>query len=421
MHLRERRGAILAAWRAAVQADPALSTASTLRRGQFYDHIPIVLDALERELRGESTEVLERTSATEAKAAIQHGTVRWQQGYQLAEVVREWALLSACLLDELKALADTTLLSAAVLLSAQCVVARVCHEGVGKAAVEYQRLEEVAASGKLADLEHALAQLRDIEQERARLWHEAAHDLRGNVGVVRNAAAILDRHQIEGDQRHSPLRLLRSGLDSLTALLEDLMQLARLEAGREQRIVQPFDAAQVLTELASALQPLAEARRLFLRTEGPPAFAVTGDAVKTRRIAQNLLLNALRYTTDGGVVVKWSASDSREARTWSFAVLDTGPGIPDGGAPPITHALKEATDEGRAVVPSEAIPSAEAVSPPPTLLARSDKRDPLGMPGEGVGLSIVKRLCELLDATLELDSAPGRGTTVRVTLPLVPE
>lgn len=412
-HLHVRRAALLDRWHAMVQADGRLSTAAALRRRQFYDHIPVVLDALERELvaRGRHAAIVTANAPMEAEGAASHGRVRWQQGYALAEVVREWGLLNACLLDEIAAVAPKGDYDAAVLLAAQAVVSRLCHEGVGDAAVEYRRLEQAAAADRITDLQHALEHVHEVERARARLWHEAAHDLRGNVGVVQNAAQVLTRAAREGDQWQRSMRLLRSGLDGLSALLEDLLQLARLEAGREQRHIQPFDAAHELRDLAQSLEPLADAKGLFLRFEGPADLPVEGDRVKVRRIAQNLLLNALRYTTEGGVVLRWE-SCSGAPPTWCFTLLDTGPGFADSAAPLLARELEAATDESRAVDAHG--PSVGERAP----AARSERRDPAGMPGEGVGLSIVKHLCELLDATLEVESAAGRGSTVRVVLPI---
>ena len=93
-------------------------------------------------------------------------------------------------------------------------------------------------------------------------------------------------------------------------MLNDVMDLARLEAGQEQRSVEPFDAAVLLRELCEGLQPLAGERGLLLKAVGPTTFPVEGDTVKTRRIVQNLLLNALKYTQEGGVTATWG--DSRE-------------------------------------------------------------------------------------------------------------
>ena len=82
-------------------------------------------------------------------------------------------------------------------------------------------------------------------------------------------------------------------------LLDDVTVLARLQAGQEERRVAPFDAAELLRRLCDDVRPLADAKKLSLALDGPATLTVEGDAVKVRRIAQNLLLNALKYTRAG--------------------------------------------------------------------------------------------------------------------------
>ena len=202
-------------------------------------------------------------------------------------------------------------------------------------------------------------------------------------------------------------------------MLNDLLGLARLEAGQEQREVAPFDAALLLQEICENMRPAANERGLFLDAEGPATLEVQGDRVKTYRLVQNLLINALKYTERGGVRVTWERAGSPEVERWVLCVEDTGPGLRESGAPPIAYALKEATEEAQSVnaaaEPSEA--SASEGIHAPTLRSQSSHHLLANAPGEGIGLSIVKRLCELLDASLELETQPGKGTTFRVIFP----
>ena len=106
-HLSLRREAILQAWREAVTADRELSAPSSLPRTQFNDHIPELLDAFEKSLRNCSHRERIATTEEEKEDAAGHGLQRWQQGYHLREVTREWGHLQLCLVTELEEYSTT--------------------------------------------------------------------------------------------------------------------------------------------------------------------------------------------------------------------------------------------------------------------------------------------------------------------------
>ncbi len=126
-------------------------------------------------------------------------------------------------------------------------------------------------------------------------------------------------------------------------MLDDVMNLARLQAGQEHLEIKQFDAARLLRELCEEMHAQAEERDLYLEADGPAALIVEGDAVKVRRIAQNLLINALKYTRAGGVTVEWGDSKENDSDRWMFSVHDTGPGFHAGPGAPLVSALKAAT------------------------------------------------------------------------------
>ena len=101
-HLSTRRAAILQAWRNSVDGDPELSAPSSLPRTQFNDHIPQQLDAFERRLRVWPRPESAASEEQRKEDAAGHGLQRWQQGYHLREVTREWGHLHLCLVDELE-------------------------------------------------------------------------------------------------------------------------------------------------------------------------------------------------------------------------------------------------------------------------------------------------------------------------------
>lgn len=335
--------------------------------------------------------------------------------------MREWGHLEAVIMRELETYsAGHPSLHADVMALARDSLVRLCLEGTSESAGRYVRLQQAEAAGRVRDLESSLRALQTLEDERSKLLRETAHDLRGSVGVLASTTALLAHPQVEGPARDRFHHLLQQRIRSMGALLTDLVELARLEAGQSPLKIERFDAADRLRELCETLRPAAAERGLFLKCKGPKSLPVEGDQVKLQRIVQNLLLNALQATKQGGIVVNWSAGKENAARQWVLAVEDTGPGFALQSAEPLRHALKRATDVAREV---EAEAADRAGEPKDNkvgdVLTSGSGPGSAALPsGEGIGLSIVKRLCQLLGATLELETAPGHGTTIRVLLPL---
>ena len=113
----------------------------------------------------------------------------------------------------------------------------------------------------------------------------------------------------------------------------------------------------------------------------------------------------MKFTHDGGITVSWGDSDPSDPKRWALCVADTGPGLHSSSGTPMTQALQSASraEPGAASEAApDALPAADAVPAPDTLPASG--RPTSDQAGEGIGLSIVKRLCELLDATIEVKS-----------------
>lgn len=415
-HLAERREFIIRAWASAIRRDPEVTAAKRLSAVEFADHVPGVLDAFERRLRAVHSSQRTEALADQGASAADHGLQRWQQGYDQREVIREWNALTNCLVEEVAEFAARNpAISSMDMSDAWRALSQLAIDGVCESVESYAQLQRSEAAGRLVALEYAITQLNDLDRQRTEAWREAAHDMRGSLGVVQQVAALLDQEGLPRTTVTESIAILNRGTSALLAILEDLSLQARLDAGHEERRIATFDAAALLLELCDDLQPMARSRSLVLEALGPPRLEVRGDPVKVRRSCQNLLLNALKYTQRGSVRVGWRLID--DAR-WSLTVQDTGPGLQEDDAGTLVGALDVATEENLAMefqAQQSGAPEADP-SPLPTLQSQSYQA---GSPahGEGLGLPIVKRLCELLNAKLEMRSAPGEGTTFRITFP----
>lgn len=420
----QRRGAILQAWRKAVTSDPTLTSGASLPRAQLHDHIPALLVDFEQRLAAggaaKAADIKDAKKVQKGDAAA-HGLHRWQQGFDLAEVARELSQLNECVVVELDSYAVAhPEIDPAVMPSARRIWAQQYGAAIGASTSQYFRLQQLESNSHIRDLEHALEALRELEQQRAQLWQQAAHDLRGNLGVVANATEGLTSANASELARGNFLRLLDRNVSALRDLLNDVTSLARLQGGQEHRSAERMDAAALLRDVCEGLQVYAHERNLFVRFDGPPTLWVEGDPVKTRRITQNLVLNAIKYTRQGGVTVSWGDSVGGDAERWFVQVQDTGPGFHAGPGSQLAGALEEATDQARQISADAAqgkVTHAAGKLAETHQLARDDPRPVHQNAGEGIGLSIVKRLCELLDATVDVQSKINVGTTFRILLP----
>lgn len=418
-HLKARRDALLDEWRDLADKDSLLAAASHLSRAQFVDHVPPLLDALDKNLRQAAT--FDRASSeSDRQNARDHGLHRWQQGYDLLEVTREWSHLHFVLNDEIEAVRQAASINnARVIFLAQREVTEIIHECVAQSVTQFQKTRESEAISHLRDLERANTQLGELERARGEVLRAASHDLRSGLTVVQGATELLrrpDELSLDPENQEVVLDLLQRSVVSLRHMMGDLLNLARLEARQE--VVEPteFDAAQLLRESCETALPLAQSRGLFLHFDGPTTLQVQTDRTKVARIAQNLLLNALRYTLKGGVTVCWAEEIQDH---WSLTIQDTGPGLDSGSAAPSDTPSQSDTLQKATLLQNQSEPEYAQLAPenPADRPANEAEDGLIGGPGEGIGLTIVKRLCGLLQGRLELESHAHQGTTFRIVFP----
>src|SRR4029453_19184614 len=120
-------------------------------------------------------------------------------------------------------------------------LATLCSQGVSESTTQYFHLQQVEAEGHVRDIAQTLNEVRALDRRRIDLFRQAAHDLRGNVGVVKNVSTGLTTDAVPEAMRDEFLGLLERSVSSLNLMLDDVMDLARLQAGYELRNVKQLD------------------------------------------------------------------------------------------------------------------------------------------------------------------------------------
>lgn len=263
---------------------------------------------------------------------------------------------------------------------------------VGRAEREQRRLEGVVTV-RTRELAAARDQAEAANQAKSAFLASMSHELRTPLNGVIGYAQILQADaRLAPDQRER-LRIVHQSGEHLLHMINDVLDLAKIEAGKLELRVAPFALVELVQDVASAHAAAAATKRLEFRTPlapGLPAW-VEGDAQKLRQVLDNLLGNAVKFTTAGSVTLEVSSiqPDGEPATAGlCFRVTDTGPGI----AP---------ADQARLFQPFEqAGPTRPAA------------------PGTGLGLAISRALAERMGGTLALASTPGTGSVFTCTLTL---
>jgi CheY-like chemotaxis protein/nitrogen-specific signal transduction histidine kinase len=222
----------------------------------------------------------------------------------------------------------------------------------------------------------------------------ACHEMRTPINGILGMTHLLLDTRLDDHQR-SCVAAIQGGAEALLALADDVLDLAKLDAGRMRLVHGDFGPREALEGVARLLTPLAERKGLKLATRLPPGlpWRVRGDAGRLRQVLFNLVGNAVKFTDSGEVVLSVRCLDSSETvATLRFEVEDTGIGI---------------AEEDQTAVFGRYVQ-----------LEAGERRG-----GTGLGLSICKEMVERMGGRIGLTSRPGRGCTfwVDLTMPLVEE
>ncbi|WP_421826260.1 sensor histidine kinase [Larkinella sp.] len=400
-YLAARREAVLNNWQTACQTDPTFNTTAKLSREEFNNKVPAMINVFERRLRQQPLE------GDVELLAEEHGLHRWQKGYVLHELLGEVQHLNWILLEEHRQywLLNPIAFPEAIVQSYEHLAwfTTLCMKG---SIEQYTELQRIAASSRAQTLEKTLAKLNKLMRQRGDLLRTTSHDLRGSFGVIQGSASFLELMDVDESERKELVAMLNRNLTTVRNMVVQLMDLARLEAGQEPVVIKAFNAGELLHSFVTCYQPLAQEKGLVLKADGPTELLVESDPIQVQRIVQNLVLNALKHTESGWVSVSWSHEDQYH---WMISIQDSGPGL----------SYQQANAAAQLLSPDlESTASTGLVNPPADARKVTAVQTSKAELGEGIGLSIVKKLCELLGASLEIETRAGWGTLFRIRLPV---
>jgi signal transduction histidine kinase len=261
-------------------------------------------------------------------------------------------------------------------------------EHVGSVVERAQALERLSLRAR--ELEAANHKLSELNRLKDVFLSTASHELKTPLTTVIAYAELLEENddRLHGAQRSEFLQRLRSEAHRLMGLIEDILDLSRLESGKLTLHRRTLSVGEVVRGAAETTRPIAERREVEVQLdldETLPALEL--DEVKMRQVVVNLLANAIKFSPAGGRVL---VITRREPRWAVIEVSDQGPGI----APEETAHIFEMFGQG--------VRAAEQGG------------------GLGIGLHLVKRISELHGAHVGVNPAPGGGSTFWVRLPLAP-
>jgi PAS domain S-box-containing protein len=234
-----------------------------------------------------------------------------------------------------------------------------------------------------------------VAKDKADLLAMLSHDIRNPLNALMGVVQLLDRSDLSEPQRRF-VRLLKSSSENMLTLLNHVLELSKAESSSFALVETPFSLQVVVDDVVSAFEAAAREKGLTIRSSVaesvPPA--LLGDPVAIRQILTNLVANAVKFTSTGGVTLTVETKQiGTDAVALAFAVSDTGIGIAPDVIDRIFNEFTQASYETA-----------------------------MRFGGTGLGLTITRRLLTLYGSTAQVQSVPGEGSTFSfdLRLPLPP-
>ena len=245
------------------------------------------------------------------------------------------------------------------------------------------------------EIEYLLVDAQTANRYKTEFLANMSHEIRTPLNGVLGMTRLIARTALDAEQRDY-VEELEGSTRWLTAMLNDILDYAKAEAGTLELEIVPFSPRQVIEECAAIFTPVATAQDLELRTVIEGELSVLGDPSRLRQVVTNLLNNAVKFTSVGSIELRAiclsTSADAKETR-WEFSVTDTGIGISAEKQTQVFEAFRQVDG---------------------SLTRRFG--------GSGLGLALCTKLTHVMGTHLELESEEGRGSrfSFQVTFALAP-
>lgn len=373
---------ILERWRAAVTSDPSQpACVHGLRGDELDDHLPSLLEELVRSLCDEETPAVEKDGAD-------HGHQRRGHGYLVTDLLDEVMLFRRILLDEFEKFASGNATPPHVVAEARLRLIDLLDRSIRASVSQYNAETQRERDDALMRLRRTNVELDAANVEKDRFLTMLSHELRNPLAPILSAVTVLQRMGPHDAAFTRQREIIARQARHLTKLVDDLLDVSRIAHGKielEPRLIELHEPVRLALE---SCRPGIDARRLHLRVDlTAELLCVFADPTRITQIVTNLLVNATKYTPEGGHVAVTLAREDGEA---VLRVRDDGIGLEP-------HMLARIFDA----------------------FAQADTSLHRGTGGLGVGLMVAKSLVERQGGRIEAASAGlGRGAEFTVRLPV---
>lgn len=375
-------GEIVRRW--ALRAVAEQPSAASLHRAALQNHLPLLLWEIGRCLAESAPE----PSNGHHLPAIQHGEQRWEVGWSLEEVVRDYQILRLVLIDYLEETVERPLRSREVM-----AIGLFLDEAIRGSISMYLRTEERSshATDVVADIAATKTPTRDAELPANDFLSVLAHETRNSLAPVLQALQVLELSATDLDKVKWATELMRRQVRKMTRLVDDLLDVARLSSGNLSLRQERVDLVELMRSTSEDMRPGFEEKEISFTVMVPdqPVYSDV-DGVRIAQATTNILHNALKFTPPGGAVTL-AAQFEEENRRFVVKVRDSGAGIE-------LDSIDSIFERYRCL----------------------DVTAASGQDGLGLGLALVKGLIECHGGRIRASSlGPGTGATFEFWIPAI--